>query len=976
MKINILQLKRVILPALLVLLMVAGIANLKAQNQIVNGDFESSSIYGAIAPSYTDYQRVLSNFLVESGHYVINNTTSGHGGGQGWPMPSNSHGKFMIVNGFGGSTNATKVVWKQTVPVTTQTTYTLSYRVANLNQVIYGQIYPSKIQVKINGVNQGDPYQLPSNNNWQNQTMTWNSGTSTSAIIEIYDVCTNNSDLGDDFCIDDISFVPDVVYSVTANADNVNVCLNTPQNIYVLENDEILPNNQGVELDVVIDPQYGVYMINNDAHYIQYVYTGGGSGTDQFKYSATTHGVTSEAWVFVTTNTPPVVGNVAQPGPICDGGSLGIDPPSVNPYAEGVWKYCSTPNGTNWQTFDPLNVPISMNGKYIRYYASNSCGEGHSNNNVQITVTNGPTFSGQTPQIQPNPICAGANLNMTPPAYNANGSQILSYGWVASPTENGEYTSFSLNNISASYNGWYIRYMVESSCGFVYSSPARQLTVTNCNYWIPDSFQNNMFIRGVVLINEMEQASSALELGAFCNDECRGSAFPEKDGNHWLYYMAIGGDSGDEITFRLYDHVLQQELDLCCYNEVPFEANSILGMDDPYEVHFSFSGTFSVSIEVSPEGTGSVVGAGQYQYGTIATLTATASEGYTFVNWMVGDEQVSTESTYSFVVTGDIIVIANFDFISYEVMALANPTDGGSISGSGTFYENTSCTLTAMANEGYTFVNWTISDEVVSTDPVFSFIVTEGVTLIANFNPHYEVTALVNPTESGSVSGTGIYILGTSCTLVATPNEGYAFSNWTIDGEVVSTEPSYTFTVTAPVTITANFNFVQEIQLTAGWNWFSTNLDITLDDLKAALVATGNTNITIKSQNNGSAIYNGVRWRGTLSTLDVREMYKIKVVNGCLLTLEGMPVNPAEHPVTIYHGANWIAFPLNESMMLNNAFAGFAVSGDIIMSQAGSAAYLGNQWRGTITNLEPGQGYIYRSNATNARTLVFPAPAK
>ena len=119
-----------------------------------------------------------------------------------------------------------------------------------------------------------------------------------------------------------------------------------------------------------------------------------------------------------------------------------------------------------------------MNGTLVRYSATNDCGTGASNA-VQITVTNGPTFAsgsaGQTPQIQP--ICAGQSLNLTPPTYNANGSQILSYGWVASPTENGEYNTFNLNNIPASYNGWYIRYMVEGSCGYIYSQPARQLTV-------------------------------------------------------------------------------------------------------------------------------------------------------------------------------------------------------------------------------------------------------------------------------------------------------------------------------------------------------------------------------------------------------------------------------------------------------------------------------------------------------------------
>ena len=57
---------------------------------------------------------------------------------------------------------------------------------------------------------------------------------------------------------------------------------------------------------------------------------------------------------------------------------------------------------------------------------------------------------------------------------------------------------------------------------------------------------------------------------------------------------------------------------------------------------------------------GTVEGAGEYEEGTTATLTATANEGYEFVNWTVGEEVVSTENPYTFTVTADIALVANF----------------------------------------------------------------------------------------------------------------------------------------------------------------------------------------------------------------------------------------------------------------------------------------------------------------------------
>ena len=104
-------------------------------------------------------------------------------------------------------------------------------------------------------------------------------------------------------------------------------------------------------------------------------------------------------------------------------------------------------------------------------------------------------------------------------------------------------------------------------------------------------------------------------------------------------------------------------------------------------------------------------------------------------------------------------------------------------------------------------------------------------------------------------------------------------------------------------------------------------------------------------------------------------MYKIYVGSACEITLEGMPINPSEHPITIHNGPNWIGYPLGENMTLDNAFAGFAVNGDVLKHKGGSANYQGGRWRGSF-NLQPGQGYIYNSNVSGDRVLTFPTTAK
>ena len=48
-------------------------------------------------------------------------------------------------------------------------------------------------------------------------------------------------------------------------------------------------------------------------------------------------------------------------------------------------------------------------------------------------------------------------------------------------------------------------------------------TVAKANHWTPDPYQfaDNMNVIGVIEINGVEQTSDQLEIGAFCNGECR-----------------------------------------------------------------------------------------------------------------------------------------------------------------------------------------------------------------------------------------------------------------------------------------------------------------------------------------------------------------------------------------------------------------------------------------------------------------------
>ena len=139
---------------------------------------------------------------------------------------------------------------------------------------------------------------------------------------------------------------------------------------------------------------------------------------------------------------------------------------------------------------------------------------------------------------------------------------------------------------------------------------------------------------------------------------------------------------------------------------------------------------------------GTVTGAGEYEEGKEATLTATPAEGYEFINWTKGEEVVSTENPYKFTVTADVALVANFAKKVYTVTVAAENGTVEGLAADGKYEHGAEATLTATPAEGYEFVNWTKGEEVVSTENTYTFTVTADIALVANFQATEPVVEL------------------------------------------------------------------------------------------------------------------------------------------------------------------------------------------------------------------------------------------
>ena len=215
---------------------------------------------------------------------------------------------------------------------------------------------------------------------------------------------------------------------------------------------------------------------------------------------------------------------------------------------------------------------------------------------------------------------------------------------------------------------------------------------------------------------------------------------------------------------------------------------------------------YTVATGSFPAAGGSVSSGGTFVVGSTILVVATPSAGYAFVNWTENGVQVSASANYSFTVTTNRTLTANFAPL-YTVTASASPTAGGSISGGGTYTNGAFVLLTATASPGYHFLDWTENGLVLSSSNSFSFTLATNRSLVANFATNLTDTIAVTalPSAGGRVSGGGTFKAGSSRTVTAAPNAGYIFVNWTENGGVVSGSASYTFKLLSDRNLVANF---------------------------------------------------------------------------------------------------------------------------------------------------------------------------
>ena len=185
---------------------------------------------------------------------------------------------------------------------------------------------------------------------------------------------------------------------------------------------------------------------------------------------------------------------------------------------------------------------------------------------------------------------------------------------------------------------------------------------------------------------------------------------------------------------------------------------------DKYSSYSSKYDKVEVFVNTLPDTTGATKLGTIYRYTDYEPIVS--AEGWYDYAFIIPAAFVENPSHIILLATSDWgtnIYVDEFvvDQVAVTIVTLvANPSEGGSVEGGGAHIEGTEVNLTATANTGYKFKNWTnASNEVVSTNETYNYLVgSSDVTFTANFEKLPTVTFTVSDTENNPIEGATVTV--------------------------------------------------------------------------------------------------------------------------------------------------------------------------------------------------------------------------
>ena len=199
----------------------------------------------------------------------------------------------------------------------------------------------------------------------------------------------------------------------------------------------------------------------------------------------------------------------------------------------------------------------------------------------------------------------------------------------------------------------------------------------NGNHWDVNDNQwsMTMSIIAVVNVDGVELRTSDIEIACFNGDELRSDGVRlkyEGDFNRYIAYLYPRGDEPYALTFKLYDHSAEEELDYECMTTVQYTINGTFGeVHAPYAINFKVPVTFT--------GDGSWNDASNWNNSTLPTeIDAVVIDGNVLVSDEVTVNSLSINEGKSVTIQDGGMLIVTGEIVNTDYDALIIE-DGGQI---------------------------------------------------------------------------------------------------------------------------------------------------------------------------------------------------------------------------------------------------------------------------------------------------------
>ena len=292
--------------------------------------------------------------------------------------------------------------------------------------------------------------------------------------------------------------------------------------------------------------------------------------------------------------------------------------------------------------------------------------------------------------------------------------------------------------------------------------------------------------------------------------------------------------------------------------------------------------------------------------------------------------------------------------------------------------------------------DWAVADDVfpcnmalVARAVTNKRVCTNEETLVAAFNQEGLCVGLGSPQYNARFDT--YYVM---MTIFGNATEPLTFSIWDADdgqvypftevyinqekqGSIIFSSNAMIGSLQQPANIVATDANEQRLNLLTGWNWMSLSVMPDADHQTPEAIFSDKLGPTaqVKYKNQFAQRSSSIWFNDDVNPLLMLpgRMYKVLSSNAAEISIIGQTLKPSELPVEIVSGYNWIGYNANFNASLADAFANLhPADGDVVHSKRAFAIYDNHEWMGTLTQLTPGEGYLYYNSTSETKSFHYP----